>query len=85
MAMEAYDLTSDNSIMCQHEKKNCPRCGIVFECKPGNITQCQCYGFAMNEELKVYLEQRYNDCLCKNCLKYLSVELNFFKERYIFR
>jgi hypothetical protein len=71
--------------MCQHEKKNCPRCRTTFDCKPGNITQCQCYGFLVSEELKIYLEQRYDDCLCKNCLEYLSVELNFFKEKYIFR
>jgi len=71
--------------MCLHEKKECPRCGASFECKAGNITQCQCYGFAMSEELKAYLEQRYADCLCKNCLGYLSVEFNFFKEKYIFR
>ena len=71
--------------MCTDETKYCPRCKQAFECKAGNITQCQCYGFVIKEDLKVYMEQRYNDCLCKNCLEYLSVELNFFKERYIFR
>lgn len=72
-----------SSIM--HEKKSCLRCGSEFECKAGNITQCQCCGFPMSEESKVYLEQKYDDCLCKSCLGYLSVELNFFKEKYIFR
>jgi hypothetical protein len=71
--------------MCQHEKKNCPRCGSVFECKPGTIQQCQCYGVPLSDELKAYLDQRYNDCLCKNCLTYLRTELNFFKEKYLFR
>ena len=51
-----------------------------FKCKPGNITQCQCYGFMISEELKAYFEQRYIECLCRNCLEYLSVELNCFKE-----
>ncbi len=71
--------------MCQHEKKNCPRCRAAFECKAGSITQCLCSGFIITEELRVYLEGRYNDCLCKDCLAYLTIELNFFKEKYIFR
>jgi hypothetical protein len=68
-----------------HEQKLCPRCKKDFECKPGNITQCQCYGFKMNNELKVYIEHRYDDCLCRNCLEHLAIELNLFKEKYIFR
>ena len=71
--------------MCQHEKKKCPRCGSEFECKPGNITRCQCSGFILSVELKAYLAHKYDDCVCRNCLQYLTVELNFFKERYIFR
>lgn len=68
-----------------HEMKSCPRCSKNFECKTGNISECQCYGFKMTEELKAFLEQRYNDCLCRNCLDHLSQELNLFKEKYIFR
>ena len=71
--------------MCQHETKNCPRCKAVFECKPGNISQCQCYTIQLTVEQRAYIEQRYNDCLCKSCLEYLSIELNYFKEKYIFR
>lgn len=71
--------------MCVHEKKNCPRCGNEFECKSGTVHLCQCYGYPLSVELKAYLEQRYADCLCKNCLVFLSVELNFFKEKYLFR
>jgi len=68
-----------------HEQKNCPRCNKSFECKMGSISECQCTGFKMTEELKAFLEQRYTDCLCRNCLDYLSWELNLFKEKYIFR
>ncbi len=71
--------------MCKHETKNCPRCGIAFECKAGNIAQCQCCGIELNAEQRAYIEQRYNDCLCRDCLQYLSNELNLFKEKYIFR
>lgn len=71
--------------MCQHETKNCPRCKKGFECKPGNITQCQCFGLTLTTEGKAYIEQRYNDCLCKDCLLYLQQELNLFKEKYFFK
>lgn len=71
--------------MSQHETKKCPRCKTAFECKPGNITQCQCYDIEMTTELKAYIEQRYNDCLCKDCLEYLQQELNLFKEKYLFK
>ena len=72
-------------MMCQHETKKCPRCQQAFECKPGNITQCQCYGIVLTEEQRAFMEQRYQDCLCRDCLQYLSVELHYFKERYLFR
>lgn len=68
--------------MSNHEPKKCPRCNQSFDCKPGNITQCQCYGITIKPELKTFLEQRYNDCLCNNCLRYLQQETNLFKEKY---
>lgn len=68
--------------MHRHEQKNCPRCNQSFDCKPGNITQCQCYGIIIKPELKAFLEQRYNDCLCNTCLQYLQQETNLFKEKY---
>jgi hypothetical protein len=71
--------------MCQHETKSCPRCKQAFECKPGNITQCQCFGIQLTLEQKVYIEQHYNDCLCRDCLQYLQQELNLFKEKYFFK
>ncbi len=71
--------------MCKHETKSCPRCKQPFECKPGNITQCQCYGITLTGEQKIYIEQRYSDCLCRNCLEYLQQELHLFKEKYLFK
>ena len=54
--------------MCKHEEKYCPRCNQLFECKAGNITQCQCFGLVLSDEEKQLLEKNYNDCLCRNCL-----------------
>lgn len=71
--------------MCQHEQKSCPRCGKAFECKPATITQCQCFGIRLSAEQKAYIEQRYNDCLCRNCLVVLQNEIELFKEKFIFR
>ena len=70
--------------MSLHENKSCLRCKKQFECKSGNITQCQCYGIELTIEQRAYIEQRYNECLCKDCLQYLQVELNLFKEKYFY-
>ena len=60
--------------MCQHEEKKCPRCGASFECKVGNITECQCYGVTFTIEERAYLESKYEDCLCRGCLLELKGE-----------
>jgi Cysteine-rich CWC len=71
--------------MCLHETKACQRCNTSFECKPGSITQCQCFEVILTAEQRAYLEQRYNDCLCKKCLIQLKEEFELFKEKFIFR
>ncbi|HEX7904928.1 MAG TPA: cysteine-rich CWC family protein [Chitinophagaceae bacterium] len=71
--------------MCQHEIKNCPRCNKAFECKPGNITHCQCYGLTLTIEQKAFIEERYTDCLCSNCLLQLKNQVELFKEKFIYR
>ncbi len=71
--------------MCMHEEKICPRCGTGFECKLGSITECQCYGIALNNEERAFIEVRYNDCLCRNCLLELKSRYIFFKEKYFLK
>lgn len=63
--------------MAAHESKSCPRCGNPFECKPGSITQCQCYGITFNEEEKEVIACSYNECLCRNCLLELKQEIKY--------
>jgi len=71
--------------MCLHENKLCPRCSNTFECKPGNITQCKCYGIALTIEEKVFIEERYEDCLCISCLKELKDRYIMFKEKFLYK
>ncbi len=71
--------------MCQHEEKYCPRCKLVFECKLGNITQCQCSAIQLSVEERAYIEAKYEDCLCINCLNDLQKKYEHFKAKYIFK
>jgi hypothetical protein len=52
----------------KHEIKLCERCNTPFECKLGDITNCQCSSIAPSEATRQFLEQTDFDCLCKNCL-----------------
>ena len=65
--------------MYKHEDKYCPRCEILFECKVGNILQCQCHGILMNNEEQQYIFKQYSDCLCFNCIVALRKEFNTAK------
>jgi nicotinate-nucleotide--dimethylbenzimidazole phosphoribosyltransferase len=55
--------------MPQHEIKSCPRCNIVFECKVGSISLCQCSSITLSSEEQAFIDTKYQDCLCVNCLK----------------
>jgi hypothetical protein len=68
--------------MCKHEEKSCPRCQQRFECKPGDVVHCQCYGIMLTTEERAFIEDRYNDCLCRNCLLDLKQRYVFFKEKF---
>jgi hypothetical protein len=71
--------------MCMHEEKICPRCGNGFECKLGSITECQCSGISLNDEERAFIEERYDDCLCRSCLVELKSRYIFFKEKYFLK
>ena len=45
---------------------------MVFECKPGNIGQCQCYEAVLTVAQRASIAEDYSDCLCVQCLKELS-------------
>lgn len=58
----------------KHEPKACPRCGGGFECKVGNVLQCQCMAVPLDTEDRAYIQARYEDCLCAACMKALQRE-----------
>jgi hypothetical protein len=51
-----------------HEIKQCVRCQKNFECKVGNVLECQCSQIQLSYEEAVYIESLYTDCLCIDCL-----------------
>ena len=62
-----------------HENKICERCKIMFECKVGNILQCQCYGVVLNNDEQQHISKQYTDCICINCILALRTEFNTAK------
>ncbi len=60
--------------MAHHESKYCQRCDTQFECKVGTIAICQCSTVTLSKEERGHIEQKYDDCLCANCLKVLRTE-----------
>lgn len=59
----------------KHEIKHCPRCGDSFECKVGDVVNCQCYEVKIQVQTNEFLAQAYYDCLCKNCLAAIDKQL----------
>jgi hypothetical protein len=57
-----------------HEMKQCVRCNKHFECKVGNVTECQCNQIQLTYEEQSYIESKFTDCLCINCLALLRYE-----------
>ena len=47
--------------------KKCPSCGSLFECK--GTDDCWCESFQIHKKEYYRLMQKYNDCLCPECLK----------------
>lgn len=74
-----------NSCMPIHEQKTCPRCNHLFECKVGDVSRCECSSINIPTEVSAFIESKYQDCLCKSCLKTLANKYNFFMEKYLFR
>ncbi|MBA4057635.1 MAG: hypothetical protein C0490_23170 [Marivirga sp.] len=67
-------MTSINEF--KHERKECPRCRAYFECKVGDVRNCQCNPVQLNEDVQEYIQEKYADCLCCTCLREIRTECN---------
>lgn len=55
-----------------HELKICQRCSRPFQCKVDNITECHCFEVVFTKENRKYMDSKFNDCLCHECLLVLK-------------
>lgn len=55
-------------------EKDCQRCSNHFYCNVNDIVHCQCYSFRIEKEESEYIQQKFSDCLCSNCLAVLQKE-----------
>lgn len=58
----------------RHEPMQCARCNGTFQCKPFDITNCQCNTVSLTEAELHYLQSKYDDCLCADCLRAIKQE-----------
>ena len=78
-----YIFIRTHSLMCKHEVKSCPRCQSGFECRVGDIINCQCYGIQLSAEEETFIQSNYQDCLCRNCLLQLKSRYLAFVEKKV--
>lgn len=71
--------------MYKAEEKYCPGCGNKFECKAGDILNCQCTKINIADDTRKFLQTTfYNECLCNNCISAINDMVQFSKQ-YTFR
>ncbi|MBK9484271.1 MAG: hypothetical protein IPO01_03325 [Chitinophagaceae bacterium] len=47
--------------------------------------QCQCSVIQLSSEERVYVESKFEDCLCIDCLAALQNEYVFLKEKHSYK
>lgn len=52
--------------------KTCSRCGVTFECKVNDVSNCQCSELTISKEAYELISKTHQDCLCKACLEQLN-------------
>ena len=50
-------------------KKICPRCNESFACREDRTDLCQCSRVYVVSEVREYIKESYETCLCASCLK----------------
>lgn len=57
-------------------KKICPRCSNSFVCREDRTDLCHCTRVYLTSNMRSYLAQDYEECLCHKCLRETSA--NFY-------
>ena len=52
------------------KQKRCSKCGVAFEC--GGLFGRWCRHVKLDRTTLAALKERYDDCLCPDCLKQLA-------------
>jgi hypothetical protein len=65
--------------MSKHETKICPRCNNAFECKVGDVSNCQC-NIELSKNTREFLVKTDYDCLCVNCLLHFNHLVNISRK-----
>jgi len=50
----------------------------------GNISQCHCLEIALSLEEKIYIEEKFADCLCNHCLLQIKQEYKLSLDKFVF-
>lgn len=58
--------------------KKCPRCASQFTCREDRIDLCQCSRIYLEPKAKDYIRDNFNNCLCPDCLKEISLNFSGF-------
>ena len=59
--------------------KYCPRCQKGFECKADSISECQCATITLTEKERAFISNKFDGCLCVDCLKEIKARKDNFK------
>jgi len=61
------------------KNEKCPRCTKKFECKPADISACNCLKVELSKEEYRFISSRFQTCVCNSCLNELKEEyqINF--------
>jgi hypothetical protein len=65
-----------------HELKICPRCNQEFDCKVGDISRCKCSDIRLTLEVQSFIDAKYQDCVCVDCLQKLNNKYYLFIEKH---
>lgn len=57
--------------------KYCSRCKKGFECKANSISECQCSTVTLTEKDREFINSKFEDCLCVECLKDFKGSVNY--------